>query len=94
MFQGPMNLPTFLLDGRLSRTLLHYGFVLTLPFQGSTLRLSNTRTSHSPSGMLVDRTRSVLYGATTSRTRRALYSSLTPTIESVSARQGRNYREC
>ena len=58
------------------------------------LRLLNTRTSPSLSGMLVDRTRFVLFGAITSRIPKVSFLLSTPMIGNVLARRVRSFREC
>merc|ERR1712137_479151 len=60
----------------------------------STSRLSSTRTSSSPCGMSVVRTRSVLCGGITSRTPRVSSSSLTATIATVLLRRVRSCSAC
>jgi GTPase SAR1 family protein len=67
---------------------------LLIIVQDSTSRLSNTRTSSSPYGMLVGKTRSVPCGGTTSRTPKVSSSSSTPTIAIVSSRLERNFSAC
>jgi hypothetical protein len=64
------------------------------PHQASTWKRSSTRTSSSPCGMSVVRTRSVLFGGITSRIPRVLSSWSTATTAIVLLKPARNFSGC